>query len=62
VVEVSEELERALRSQHMRLSAEATPTLIGWDLFLAGCLAIGLDQLQRIPALEVLELIDGLES
>ena len=62
VVEISEELEQALRSEHIRLSGEANPALIGWDLFLAGCLAIGLDRLQRIPALEVLERIDRLEG
>ena len=62
MVEISEELEQALRSQHARLSTEANPTLIGWDLFLAGCLAIGLDRLQRIPALEALERIDRLEG
>ena len=29
-LEVSEELEQALRSQHMRLSGETNPRLIGW--------------------------------
>ena len=61
VVEVSEELEQALRSEHERLSRDANPALV-WNRFLHGCLAIGLDQLQRIPALEVLERIDRLES
>ena len=62
VVEISEELEQALRSEHVRLSAEANPTLIGWDLFLAGCLIIGLDRLAQISAEEALEGIDRLES
>jgi len=61
-LEISEQLEQALRSEHMRLSAEANPTAIEWDLFLAGCLTIGLDRLTRMSALEVLERIDRLES
>jgi hypothetical protein len=62
VVELSEELEQAQRSEHMRLSAEANPTLIGWDLFLAGCLIIGLDELKHHTAEEALERIDALEG
>jgi hypothetical protein len=61
VVEISEELEQALRSEHVRLSRDANPAL-AWDRFLHGCVAIGLDQLQRIRAPEVFELIDRLES
>jgi hypothetical protein len=62
VVEISEELEQGLRSEHMRLSAEANPTPIDWDRFLQVCLIIGLDELKRIPALEALECIDRLEG
>jgi hypothetical protein len=61
-VEIAEEELQALRSQHARLSAEANPRLIGWGLFLAGCLIIGLDELKRIPALEALERIDLIDG
>jgi hypothetical protein len=61
VVEISEELEQALRSEHMRLSRDANPAL-AWDRFLEAYLIIGLDELKRIPALEALERIDRLES
>ena len=59
-LEISEELEQALRSQHERLSRDANPAL-AWNRFLHGCLAIGLDRLQRIPALEVLDRIDRID-
>jgi hypothetical protein len=59
VVEISEEHLEALRNEHARLSREATPTL-SWDRFLHACLAIGLDRLQRMSALEAFELADGL--
>jgi hypothetical protein len=49
-----------LRSEHERLSRDANPAL-AWDRFLHGCVAIGLDQLQRIRAPEALELIERLE-
>ena len=50
-----------LRSEHERLSRDANPAL-AWDRFLHGCVAIGLDQLQRIRAPEAIELIDRLEG
>jgi hypothetical protein len=62
MVEVSEELEQALRSEHMRLSVEANPTPIGWDPFLEVCILIGLDELKRIPTLEALEKLESLEE
>jgi hypothetical protein len=61
VVEISEELEQALRSEHVRLSRDANPAL-AWDRFIRRCVAIGLEQLQRISALEVFERIDRLED
>jgi len=61
VVEVSEELERALRSEHARLSRDANPAL-AWDRFLHGCFAIGLDELKHHTAEEALEHIDRLEG
>jgi hypothetical protein len=50
-----------LKSEHERLSRDANPALV-WNRFLHGCLAIGLDRLQRIPALEALERIAALEG
>jgi TATA-binding protein-associated factor Taf7 len=61
VVEISEELEQALRSQHERFSRATNPAL-AWDRFIHGCVAIGLDQLQRIRAPEALELLERLEG
>jgi hypothetical protein len=60
-LEISEELEQALRSEHMRLSTEANPP-IDWDRFMEATLLIGLDKLKRIPALEALDRIDALEG
>ena len=62
VVEVSEEFEQALRSEYRRLSAEANPTAIEWDLFLEVCILIGLDELKHHTTEEAFELIDQLES
>jgi len=50
-----------LRSEHERLSRDANPAL-AWDRFLHGCVAIGLDQLHRMSALEVFELVERLET
>jgi len=61
-LEISEELEQALRSEHMRLNAEANPTPIEWDRFMEATLLIGLDELKRIDALKALDLIAGLEE
>ena len=61
VVEVSEELEQALRSQHARLIIQSKTTL-EWDRFLQACLIIGLDELKHHTAEEALERIDALES
>ena len=60
-LEISEELEQALRSEHVRLSGEANPTPIEWDRFMEATLVIGLDELKRIPALEALEKLENLE-
>jgi hypothetical protein len=60
-LEISEELEQALRSEHARLIIQSKTTL-EWDRFLQACLIIGLDELKRIPALEALERIDALEG
>jgi len=62
VVEVSEELEQALRSEHARLSGEANPTAIEWDLFLEVCILIGLDELKHHTTEEAFEFIDRLEG
>lgn len=61
VVEISEELEQALRSQHAGLSSQSKTTL-EWDRFLQACLIIGLDELKHYAAEEALERIDRLES
>jgi hypothetical protein len=60
-LELAEEDLEALRSEYERLSRDANPAL-AWNRFLHGCVAIGLDRLQRISALEVFELIDRLEG
>jgi len=60
-VELPAQAVELLRSEHERLSRDANPAL-AWDRFLHGCLAIGLDQLQRISPPEVFELIDRLEG
>jgi len=50
-----------LRSEHERLSRDANPAF-AWNPFLHLCIAIGLNQLQRISALEAFELVDRLET
>lgn len=60
-VELPAQAAELLRSEHERLSRDANPAL-AWDRFLHGCLAIGLDRLQRIRAPEAIELIDRLEG
>ena len=62
VVEFSEELEQALRSEHERLNGQSNPAPIEWDRFLRACLIIGLDELEHHAAEEALERIDRLES
>jgi hypothetical protein len=62
MVEVSEELEQALRSEHACLNGQSNSAPIEWDRFMEATLVIGLDELKRIPALEALERIDRLES
>lgn len=59
-VELPAQAIKRLRSEHERLSRDTDPAL-AWDRFLHGCVAIGLDQLQRIRASEALELIERLE-
>jgi hypothetical protein len=60
-LEISEELEQSLRSQHARLSTQSKTTL-EWDRFLQACLIIGLDELKHHTAEEALECIDALEG
>ena len=60
-LEISEELERTLRSEHERLSRDANPAL-AWDRFLQACLIIGLDELKHHTAEEALDRIVTLEG
>ena len=61
VVEISEELEQALRSEHARLIIQSKATL-EWDRFLQACLIIGLDELKHHTAEEALEKLESLEE
>ena len=56
-LEISEELEQALRSEHARLIFQSKTTL-EWNRFLQAYLIIGLDELKHHTAEEALELID----
>ena len=61
-LEISEELEQALRSEHACLNGQSNSAPIEWDRFMEATLLIGLDELKRIDALKALDLIAGLEE
>ena len=60
-LELPAQVVERLRLEYERLSRDANPAL-AWSRFLQGCVAIGLDQLQRMSALEVFELVDRLDA